>query len=114
MIAGAPAGNSLRRKAFKQMDQRVDDDRRSETTSGREDKGAGSTGAKLPLRERLARRRGLVIFVAVATAVVILAIFLWWLHARKYESTDDAFIDARTVQISAQIGAAIVDVPVND
>ncbi len=32
----------------------------------------------------------------------------------NYESTDDAFIDARTVQISAQVAAAIVDVPVND
>ena len=38
----------------------------------------------------------------------------WWLHARNYESTDDAFIDSRTVQISAQVAAAIVDVPVTD
>jgi membrane fusion protein (multidrug efflux system) len=38
----------------------------------------------------------------------------WWLHARNYQSTDDAFIDSRTVQISAQVGAAIVDVPVTD
>ena len=30
------------------------------------------------------------------------------------KSTDDAFIDARTVSISAQVGAAIVDVPVTD
>jgi membrane fusion protein (multidrug efflux system) len=32
----------------------------------------------------------------------------------NYESTDDAFIDSRTVQISAQVAAAIVDVPVTD
>jgi len=31
-----------------------------------------------------------------------------------YESTDDAFIDTRTVQISAQVAAAIVEVPVTD
>jgi len=41
-------------------------------------------------------------------------LFFWWLHARQYESTDDAFIDTRTVQISAQISAAVVDVPVTD
>ncbi len=45
---------------------------------------------------------------------MLVGILLWWLNARQYESTDDAFIDARTVQISPQIGAAIVDVPVND
>jgi membrane fusion protein (multidrug efflux system) len=39
---------------------------------------------------------------------------VWWLNARHYESTDDAFIDTRTVQISAQVAAAIVDVPVTD
>ena len=38
----------------------------------------------------------------------------WWLHARNYESTDDAFIDSRTVQISAQVAAAIINVPVTD
>ena len=30
------------------------------------------------------------------------------------KSTDDAFIDARTVPISSQVNAAIVDVPVTD
>lgn len=96
------------------MDQRVDSERRSETTPGREVKSTTGADARRPLRERLAEHRGLVILTIVATAVVILAVFLWWLHARNYESTDDAFIDARTVQISAQISAAIVDVPVDD
>jgi membrane fusion protein, multidrug efflux system len=39
---------------------------------------------------------------------------IWWLNARNYESTDDAFIDARTVAISAQINGAITEVPVDD
>jgi membrane fusion protein, multidrug efflux system len=38
----------------------------------------------------------------------------WWMHARHYEDTDDAFIDARPSAISAQVAAAIVDVPVTD
>jgi membrane fusion protein (multidrug efflux system) len=38
----------------------------------------------------------------------------YWLTTSGYESTDDAFIDARTVSVSAQVGAAIVDVPVTD
>jgi membrane fusion protein, multidrug efflux system len=52
--------------------------------------------------------------VAIAIIVVLAAALIWWLNARHYESTDDAFIDARTVQISPQVGGVIVDVPVTD
>jgi len=48
-------------------------------------------------------------FVAAVAAGVV-----WWLNARQYESTDDAFVDARTVSISSQINGAIVDVPITD
>jgi membrane fusion protein, multidrug efflux system len=54
--------------------------------------------------------------VAVAIVVVgaIAAGVIWWLQARQYESTDDAFIDARNASISSQVNGAIVDVPVTD
>jgi membrane fusion protein (multidrug efflux system) len=39
---------------------------------------------------------------------------IWWLDARQYESTDDAFVDARTASISSQVSGAIVDIPVTD
>jgi membrane fusion protein, multidrug efflux system len=38
----------------------------------------------------------------------------WWLQARQFESTDDAFIDSRVVSISPQVSGAIVDVAVTD
>jgi membrane fusion protein, multidrug efflux system len=38
----------------------------------------------------------------------------WWLSARHYEDTDDAFIDVRPSFISAQVAAPITDVPVTD
>jgi len=61
------------------------------------------------------RRHPLLTMVVVAAAIVCgTVILLWWLNARLYESTDDAFIDARTVSISSQINGAITDVPVND
>jgi membrane fusion protein (multidrug efflux system) len=103
------------------MDQRVDNERRSESTPSRE---APATDATKPAaraavnkrswRELYDQRRGLVALIAIGSAVFLLAIFFWWLYARNYESTDDAFIDTRTVQISAQVAAAIVDVPVTD
>ncbi len=94
------------------MDQRVDNERPSDAVS---DQGAKtSAGAPKVRRSWLRERRGLVLLIVVISAVLLVGILLWWLNARQYESTDDAFIDARTVQISPQIGAAIVDVPVND
>jgi len=62
----------------------------------------------------LRKRRTLVPLIAIGSIILVALLVAWWLHARNYESTDDAFIDTRTVQISAQIGAAIVDVPVTD
>jgi membrane fusion protein (multidrug efflux system) len=62
----------------------------------------------------LARHRKAVLIGAVAAVVLLAAGIGWWLHARNYESTDDAFIDARTVSVSPQVSGAIVDVPVTD
>ena len=97
------------------MDQRVDNERRIDSSPGQEAKPAsGKATKKRPLLATLRQRRGLAVAIVIGSAVVLLAIVLWWLHARNYETTDDAFIDARTVQISAQVAAAIVDVPVTD
>jgi membrane fusion protein, multidrug efflux system len=94
------------------MDQRVDDERRTDAVS---DRGASPvSNATKARRSWLHERRGLVLLIAVISCLLLLALLLWWLHARQYESTDDAFIDARTAQISSQINAAIVAVPVND
>ena len=49
--------------------------------------------------------------------VVILAAVggtLFWLHSRKFEKTDDAYVDAAPQQVSAQIAGRITRVLVND
>jgi len=38
----------------------------------------------------------------------------WYLHARHYESTDDAFIDGRPVLISPQVSGSLISVDVTD
>jgi len=97
------------------MDQRVDNERRIDSAPARDATPAAGVARKRGAwRDTLRQHRTLATLLIVGGAVMVLAIFLWWLHARNYESTDDAFIDTRTVQISAQVAAAIVEVPVTD
>src|ERR1700733_6036343 len=113
----APPATHLAWQTFKAsvMDQRVDNERRADSAPSQEARPAsGRAVKKRSLLERIRQRRGLAIAIILGSAIVILAVALWWLHARNYESTDDAFIDTRTVQISPQVAAAVVDVPVTD
>jgi membrane fusion protein, multidrug efflux system len=101
------------------MDQRVDNERRSDSerridSPPREITSAFDEASKKSWRNKFGKRRGLVTAIIIGTALSLGLIVAWWLHARHYESTDDAFIDTRTVQISSQVAAAIVDVPVTD
>ncbi|HXW50257.1 MAG TPA: HlyD family secretion protein [Xanthobacteraceae bacterium] len=102
------------------MDQRVNDERRSDSERRLDSPPHAATSAfdeapkKSSWRNSLGRRRGLVVAIALGTVILLLLLAAWWLYARQYESTDDAFIDTRAVQISAQVAAAIVDVPVTD
>jgi membrane fusion protein, multidrug efflux system len=52
--------------------------------------------------------------VAIAAGIAVAAGVMWWLHVFQYESTDDAFVDARTVAVSSQITGVIIDLPITD
>jgi membrane fusion protein (multidrug efflux system) len=62
----------------------------------------------------LRHRPWIVAITLVALLSIIIGGILWWLHARQFESTDDAFIDAHTVAISPQVAGAISELNVND
>ena len=97
------------------MDQRTDNEPRQDTAPGREAKPAiGEARKTQSWIDRLRQRRRMVLVVTALIIVALVALVVWWFNATHYETTDDAFIDARTVQISAQVSAAIVDVPVTD
>ncbi len=97
------------------MDQRTDNENRPGVAPGREAKPAiGDARKAQPWLVRLRRRRRMVLIVTALIIAALVALVVWWVNAGNYETTDDAFIDARTVLISAQVSAAIVDVPVTD
>jgi membrane fusion protein (multidrug efflux system) len=50
-----------------------------------------------------------IILIVVVAALVIGGV-LYWLHARQFETTDDAFVDAHIVRISPQVAGQLVAV----
>ena len=60
---------------------------------------------------RTSRRK----LVRLAIGAAILAAFVgggiaYWLHAAHYESTDDAYVNANTIDVAAQVAGQVVKV----
>ncbi len=71
-------------------------------------------GPQQQARGLLRRHPYAALAIAAVVAAMVVGGVMWWLHARNYESTDDAFVDARNVNVSAQVVGAITEVPVTD
>jgi membrane fusion protein (multidrug efflux system) len=70
--------------------------------------------AKPSLRERLRRHWMLTTLGVIVLLVGIVAGVMYWLAARHYETTDDAFVDARSFSVAAKVGGYVTDVLVTD
>jgi len=70
--------------------------------------------AKPSLRERLRRHWMLTTLGVIVLLVGIVAGVMYWLAARHYETTDDAFVDARSFSVAAKVGGYVTDVFVTD
>ena len=77
---------------------------------GEEESGGKGAGARKGLLQRPAT---LAILVVVLVAVFVAAL-LAWLHARHYQSTDDAFIDTHLVRVAPRISGRVGRVLVDD
>lgn len=56
----------------------------------------------------------MLIIAAIVVAAIALAGLLYWLHARNYGSTDDAFTAGHVHEISARVAGTVQEVLVND
>jgi membrane fusion protein (multidrug efflux system) len=62
-----------------------------------------------PRRARLSRRKLAVrAGVLVVVLVALVAGIRWWSHGQAYVSTDDAYVNAHTVEIAPQVGGKVV------
>ncbi len=60
-------------------------------------------------------RRRLPIFIVAGVLLIgVIAGTIYWLYARQYETTDDAFIDGDIVQVSPKLSAYVSKVYVHD
>ncbi len=71
-----------------------------------DDKGSGKDDRKISVF----RKPLFWIILASVIAAIVVGGFLYWLYARQYESTDDAFIDAHIVRIAPTVAGTLVQV----
>jgi membrane fusion protein (multidrug efflux system) len=74
------------------------------------------TDSKPPpsLRDRLREHRMLVVVAACVLLATLIGSTAYWLDVRDYESTDDAFVAARSFSVAPKVGGYVTDVPVTD
>src|SRR4051794_2106877 len=63
-----------------------------------------------------AKRTRAIIILSVAIVLLVVSAFAlrYWLNARHYVSTDDAFIEGRTVEISPKVSGYVKKIYVTD
>jgi membrane fusion protein, multidrug efflux system len=66
------------------------------------------------LRDRLRQHWMLTATAACVLLVALIGAITYWLDVRHYESTDDAFIAARSFSIAPKVGGYVTDIPVTD
>ena len=66
------------------------------------------------LRDRLRKHWLLATVAAGLVLVAVIGGLLYWLNVRDYESTDDAFVAARSFSIAPKVGGYVTEVPVTD
>ncbi|HEX3942478.1 MAG TPA: HlyD family secretion protein [Rhizomicrobium sp.] len=81
-------------------------------------KNSGNSGGKQERDKKPKRSVFRNPLVRIGLVVIVLALIvggiLYWLHARQYESTDDAFIDTHIVQVAPQLAAQVTRIYVTD
>ena len=66
------------------------------------------------IRDTIRRHPMATAAIVIAAVLVAIGGIAWWLHARHFELTDDAFIDARIATISSQVSGTVTELAVTD
>lgn len=75
--------------------------------------GGPQDGGKKP-KKGLLQRPLLLAGAGLVLLIIAVGGLLWWLHARKFEGTDDAFIDTHIIRLAPQVSGQVTRVLVDD
>jgi membrane fusion protein (multidrug efflux system) len=104
----------LRRPQGEAMTEMNIDHKDADLSIHRSSGGRAENGTEAPAaRKPFYRTTPFMIFFAVV-CLLLIGGFIYWLHARNFETTDDAFIDGHVIPISPQISALVSAVHVDD
>jgi membrane fusion protein (multidrug efflux system) len=99
------------RKDARHPEPEEEKDHRPEEKSSEEKDDAAKQG---PQRPPAYKRPGFLIIVSVVLLVLIVGGLLYWLHARHFVSTDDAYVDGHIVQVAPQVSALVLALHIDD
>jgi membrane fusion protein, multidrug efflux system len=105
---------TARKPGTEEADPAEDQDARGQEDGDQEGDAEGDEAEER--RPNILRRHPLA-FLLGGLVVILLCVgifFYWLLYMHPYESTDDAFVDARSISIQPKVGGYLVDVPVTD
>jgi membrane fusion protein (multidrug efflux system) len=90
-------------------------DERAPATNGGETGPEADKGSKRPAAPPDPKKKRKVrLAVATGAIVAVVVVVVWWLHARKFEDTDDAQIDGNIVAVSPPVPGTVIAVHVVD
>jgi membrane fusion protein (multidrug efflux system) len=89
-------------------------DRWRESGGDQDDKDKDGDKEGKPAKRRFYQSVWFKIALGVLLILVVIGLILWWLDARQYEDTDDAFIDTHIIHIAPQIAGQVTAIRVND
>jgi membrane fusion protein (multidrug efflux system) len=107
---------STKEKSEAGDDKKDSDKKDSDEDSDKEDKDGKDDKEKedKPKKPPAYKRPAVIISVSIVLIIAIVAALLYWLHARHFVSTDDAYIDGHVVQVAPQVPAPVIALHVND
>jgi len=74
----------------------------------------GETTNEEPPPKKLKDRPALLVVVAIVILAAIAGGIIYWLDARQYETTDDAYVDGHIVRIAPEVAGYVREVRVDD
>ena len=80
--------------------------------SGKSSEGVGEPheAQKPSLSDRLRQHWMLAAAAACISVVAVIVGLLYWLDIRHYESTDDAFVAARSFSVASKVGGYVTEI----